>query len=121
MTTLAALLVVVMVAFTLIVCLLLSSAFTAEEMALWALAFLESVAMQILVTNTVLSLATLVLKTVVSWAMLRAGRKRQRRQQAKKLAVRKEVLTAEATAAVVRRPCLSPSVVASVKAPSRLY
>jgi hypothetical protein len=120
LTTLAALLVVVMVAFTLIVCILLSSAFTAEETALWALAFLESVAMQILVTNTVLSLATLVLKTVVSWAMLRAGRKRQRRQQAKKLAVRKEVLTAEATAAVVRRTGLSPSVMASVKAPSKL-
>ena len=120
MTTLAALLVVVMVAFTLIVCILLSSAFTAEETALWALAFLESVAMQILVTNTVLSLATLVLKTAVSWALLRASRKHQRRQQAKKLAVRKEVLTTEATAAVVRRTCLSPSVMASVKAPSRL-
>ena len=88
---------------TLIVCLLLSSAFTAEETALWALAFLESVAMQILVTNTVLSLATLVLKTAVSWALLRASRKHQRRQQAKKLSQRREVLTAEATAAVVRR------------------
>jgi hypothetical protein len=76
--------------------------------------------MQILVTNTVLSLATLVLKTAVSWALLRASRKHQRRQQAKKLASRKEVLTAEAAAAVVRRTCLSPSVMASVKAPSRL-
>ena len=103
MTTLAALLVVVTVAFTLTVCLLLSSAFTAEETALWALAFLESVAMQILVTNTLLSLATLVLKTVFCWALLRASRKHQRRQQAKKLAVRKEVLTTEAAAAVVRR------------------
>ncbi len=109
MTSLAALLVVVMVAFTLIVCILLSSAFTAEETALWAVAFLESVAMQILVTHTVLSLATLVLKTVVTWAMLRAGRKRQRRQQAKKLSQRKEVLTTEAAAAVVRRTCLPPS------------
>jgi hypothetical protein len=92
-----------MVAFTLIVCILLSSAFTAEETALWALAFLESVAMQVLVTNTLLSLATLVLKTVFCWALLRASRKHQRRQQAKKLSQRKEVLTAEATAAVVRR------------------
>jgi hypothetical protein len=71
LTSLAALLVVVMVAFTLIVCILLPSAFTAEETALWALAFLEAVAMQILVTNTVLSLVTLLLKTAVSWARLR--------------------------------------------------
>ncbi len=111
---------VVTVSVTLIICILLSSAFTAEETALWALAFLESVTMQILVTNTVLSLATLVLKTVGSWAMLRAGRKRQRRQQAKKLSQRREVLSTEAAAAVVRRTCLSPSAMASVKAPSRL-
>ncbi len=108
MTILAALLVVVMVAFTLIVCLLLSSAFTAEETALWAVAFLESVAMQILVTNTALSLATLVLKIVISWALLRASRKHQRRQQAKKLSQRKEVLATKDAAAVVRRTCLSP-------------
>jgi hypothetical protein len=105
LTSLAALLVVVMVAFTLIVCILLSSAFTAEETALWALTFLESVAMQILVTNTVLSLATLVLKTVGSWALLRAVRKRQHRQQAKKLSQRREALTTEAAAAAVCRTC----------------
>jgi hypothetical protein len=103
LTGLAALLVVVMVAFTLIVCILLSSAFTAEETALWALSFLESVVMQILVTNSVLSLGTLVLKTAVCWALLRASRKHHRQQQAKKLSQRKEALTTEAAAAVVRR------------------
>jgi hypothetical protein len=98
----AALTLLLMVSVTLTVCLLLSSAFTAAETALWALAFLQSVAMQVLVTNTIVSLATLTLNLACSWVLLRVGRRRQREEVAQKLKRKKAKLADQVSAAAVR-------------------
>ena len=67
----------VLVTFTLLVCLLLSAAFTVDECLLWALDVAQSAALQIFVTNPAISLLVLSTKLLVSWLLLRAGRRRQ--------------------------------------------
>jgi hypothetical protein len=95
-----------MVAITLVMCLLVSATFDAAETVLWAESFLKSVAMQVLLTNTLLTLGTLLLKLFFSWLLLLAGRKHQRKREAKALQQRKEAVAKEATAAEVRAPCV---------------
>jgi hypothetical protein len=56
---------------------------------------------QVLVTNTVLSLVTIVLKLAISWVLLRAGRKRQHKRQAKKLQKKKAALAVQAVEVAV--------------------
>jgi hypothetical protein len=56
---------------------------------------------QILVTNTVLSLVTIVLKLAISWVLLRAGRMRRHKIEAKKLQKKKAALVVQAVKAAV--------------------
>eukprot|EP00750_Incisomonas_marina_P021517 INCI449.2.p1 GENE.INCI449.2~~INCI449.2.p1 ORF type:complete len:3169 (+),score=588.56 INCI449.2:893-9508(+) len=63
-------------AFTLIVCLLLSAAFTIEECVVWATAVAQSLLMQLFVTDPVFTLFVLSIKLLVQWALLCSDRRK---------------------------------------------
>ena len=62
--------------FTVLICLLLSGAFTEEETSLWAADVGQSLLMQLFVTTPVVGLLVVVVKLLISWLLLRTGRQR---------------------------------------------
>jgi hypothetical protein len=54
-----------------------------------------------LVTNSVLSVVTIIMKLAVSWVLLRAGRTHQHKLQAKKLRKKKSALAVQAVEVAV--------------------
>ena len=102
------------------ICTLLSAAFSAEQCVAWAVAVLQSIAMQIAVTGPVFGLFVLSMKLLLSWLLIRGNtlaravkRKRLLLLRANAVKLRKNKIAAEmqrvATAAVT-------SIVAKAKA-----
>ena len=91
---LSAAVLVVLAAFTLAICLLLSCAFSEEESLMWAGDVAQSLVMQVFVTDPAITLLLMFAKLFVSFLLLRVGKKRLKKQlKEKAAAVNSEILT----------------------------
>lgn len=64
---------VILAAFTMMICLLLSAAFDDDQCVLWVQKVMQSIAMQVLVTGPLIGLVVLCVKIFVSWLLLRSN------------------------------------------------
>ena len=79
-------------AFTFVVCLLVSAAFTDEECALWVLSVVENIVVQIFVTDFLIGGGLLVLRLAGSSILLRMDRRARAKARALQLRQREENL-----------------------------
>ena len=70
--------------FTLVVCLLLSGAFSETETLSWAEDVGKSIALQVFVTDPALGLLLVIFKLLINWRILHSARRRKRQQLANK-------------------------------------
>ena len=82
----------VLAAFTFAVCLLVSAAFTDTECALWVWSVVESIAMQIFVTDIIIAICVLGVKLFVSWLLLRSDHRRKAKRRTEKLIEKQNTL-----------------------------
>ena len=73
LTVINAAFLVVLAAFTMMICLLLSAAFDDDQCLLWVQKVMQSIAMQVLVTGPLIGLVVLCVKIFVSWLLLRCN------------------------------------------------
>ena len=69
----------VLAAFTLAICLLLSGTFSEDESLLWVSDVAQSLVVQVFVTDPAVTLLVILVKLFVSWGVLRVGTKRQKK------------------------------------------
>jgi hypothetical protein len=67
--------------FTLGICLLLSAFFSLEQCVQWVQAVAQSLLMQVLVTDPLITSAVLAFKLLASWALLRCDRRNREAQE----------------------------------------
>ena len=91
LSTLSAAVLLVLVVFALVICLLLSGTFNADESILWAVDVTQSLVVQIFVTDPSITLLVILMKLLVSSVLLRMGKKRLR----KKLEKRREAVESQ--------------------------
>ena len=104
----------VLVAFTLSICLLLSCAFNEEESVLWVGDVAQSLIVQIFITDPTISLLVIFSKLLVSWVILRSGKRRlTRRLQKQQDAVELQIAAVSAHAEVEAAKMTALQLVAS--------
>ena len=82
LATLSVAVMMVVTAFTLWICFLLSGAFSETESLLWMEDVGKSLALQVFVTDPVFTLLVIFTKLLVSWVLLQTGKKRRKRELA---------------------------------------
>ena len=105
---LSACVLLVLAAFTLTICLLLSCAFNEEESVMWVADVAQSLVVQIFVTDPAITLVVIFAKLLVSWTILRIGKRRLKKklqkqqdaveQQIADVSARVDIAAAEARA-----------------------
>ena len=114
LAVLSTLVLVVLAAFTLSVCLLLSGTFNDDESLMWAVDVGQSLVIQIFVTDPTITLLLIFAKLGVSTVLLRAGKRRVRRQlQSREHAVEQQLAAARADARTVQARAQALQVVAA--------
>ena len=100
--------------FTLAICLLLSGTFNDGESLRWATDVAQSLVVQIFVTDPTITLLVIFGKLFVSWAFLRTGKQRLKRQlRGKEEAVEQQLATVSANVQVVKERARALQVVAT--------
>jgi hypothetical protein len=113
LTALASVVLAVIAVFTLQICLMAAAAFTLEQSVEWVVDVAQSIAVQVLVAGPAVDLLLFLLKLLLSWLLLRVGRRRQFLQQrqvlkaqAARLARRESSVADAASAAIARADAL---------------
>ena len=114
MAMLSASVLLVLAAFTLSICLLLSGTFNDDESLMWAVDVTQSLVVQIFITDPAVTLVVVFGKFFVSWALLRTGKRRLKRQlQDREEAAQEQLAAVAARVEVVKEQTRVLRIVAS--------